>query len=261
MKTFFVISLISFIALNTVIGQNDTINQLDENGLKQGYWIVKTPEGKKRYEGTFKDNEPIGKMIRYDEYGNKKAEMTFNEHDSAYTKLYYPNNALASEGYYYNKQKTGEWKYYSYYSNNLSAIENFENDLKYGKALTYYEEGGIAEEYNYNNDVKHGAWKQFYENGNLKLTATFVNGVLDGTYTLFYMNRFKYLEGEYKNGKMDGPWYYFTPEGQIEFKAKYKNGQLLNADELETMQQQFFEDVEKNQGKFQDPTLEDLIPR
>ena len=48
-----------------VFAQNDTINQTDANGLRQGYWIKKYDDGAKKAEGYFKDGKQIGDFSHY----------------------------------------------------------------------------------------------------------------------------------------------------------------------------------------------------
>jgi antitoxin component YwqK of YwqJK toxin-antitoxin module len=240
--------------------QNDTLNKTDENGLKQGYWLVKYDNGNTKYEGYFVNDKPSGMLKRYFEDGELKAEMNFISSDSAYSTIYYPNGNKASEGSYVNSKKCGEWKYYSFYNTQLTSIETYNSNAKDGRSLTYYESGSIAEEKNFTNDVQNGIWKQFYESGNLKLSASYDNGILNGQYTVYYDNRLKYVDGRYKQGKMNGDWYYFDENGQIKFKAKYKNGTLLNEDELDDMERDFFKRMDENKGKFNEPTIEDVLP-
>ena len=39
------------------------VNHTDEKGLKQGKWVKTYESGKKRYEGYFKNNVPVGTFI------------------------------------------------------------------------------------------------------------------------------------------------------------------------------------------------------
>ena len=51
------------------------INQTDKNGLRQGQWQKKYPNGQLMYEGQFKDDKPCGDWIRYFEGGQVKVKL------------------------------------------------------------------------------------------------------------------------------------------------------------------------------------------
>jgi len=54
-------------------------NQSDAKGLRQGKWLAKYPDGKTRYEGSFRDNKPVGEWKRYHENGKLKANLYYKE--------------------------------------------------------------------------------------------------------------------------------------------------------------------------------------
>src|SRR5690606_32733916 len=49
--------------------QETSINQLDENGRKQGFWEIKDKEGNLLEEGKYKDGKRNGSFRKYDKYG------------------------------------------------------------------------------------------------------------------------------------------------------------------------------------------------
>ena len=66
-----------------VKAKTDSINQVDEKGLKQGLWIKKYPNGNINYEGYFKDDRPVKLMKRYFENGDIKSSFIFYDNDRA----------------------------------------------------------------------------------------------------------------------------------------------------------------------------------
>lgn len=240
---------------------SDTINQVNENGLKQGYWQKNYPNGKPIYKGFFKNGKPNGVMKRYFDNGELKAIIKFPEEgDSVYAELYYNNGKLFSEGNYVRNRKEGEWKFYSYYDNTLKAIVSYKNGMKHGNEISYYPNGTKAELLQYNMGSKNGKWEQYFATGEIKQEATYVNEQLHGAYVIYYPSRLKYVDGTYYKNLMDGTWYYFDEDGQIEYKAIYNKGMLENPEELEKEEQQFFKNIEHNKGKYSDPTIEDVMP-
>ena len=109
----------------------DTINQLDTQGRKTGYWEKKTPDGNFVYQGYFKEGRPVGEMKRYYETGELKAVMNYMEdNDTVRTKFYYNDGEPAAEGCYLGNQKEGLWTYYSFYSAAVTSTEFFVHGLK-----------------------------------------------------------------------------------------------------------------------------------
>src|ERR1035437_3386097 len=138
---FFISFTISLICnLQSFAQPGDTIfNQTDKQGLKQGFWKVKYPNGLVKYSAYFKNDKPAGLMKRYFEDGTIKAVMVFDATGiKAKTKLYYQDGPLAAEGNYVNSLKDSTWNYYSYYTKTLSNRENYVKGKKNGLSVSYY---------------------------------------------------------------------------------------------------------------------------
>lgn len=148
-KQDYILNFPNYLQFNTHIRTRK--NQIDVNGLKQGYWEKFYPNGIIQYSGTFKNNVPIGIFKRYNQDGDLVAEMSYLENsDKVYTKFYYPGEKLRAEGYYINKQKDSVWIYYS-------------------------EEGFKINEVPYVNDKKHGTEKSFMK---AELYLRFLFGIM-----------------------------------------------------------------------------------
>ena len=86
MKKTMLISILFLFASITSHAQNDTINQQDENGLKQGYWIIygidkpqlEYPDSAMVYDGRYVDNKKQGVWTSYDKNGRVKLRGEFN---------------------------------------------------------------------------------------------------------------------------------------------------------------------------------------
>ncbi|HOK52659.1 MAG TPA: hypothetical protein PLF75_12280, partial [Bacteroidales bacterium] len=67
---------------------SDTLwNQTDARGWKQGYWRAYYDNGKLRYRGYFKDNQPLGEFRRYYESGGIMAVQNFTGQGTSYVTL------------------------------------------------------------------------------------------------------------------------------------------------------------------------------
>jgi len=82
----YILSLLLLVSLSTnaqqwksfILSQKgDTLNRVDQNGMKQGPWVIQMPDlrGEPGYEeeGFFKDNKKDGRWLRYSLQGDKMA--------------------------------------------------------------------------------------------------------------------------------------------------------------------------------------------
>ena len=88
-------------------------NKTDKNGKKQGEWVKKYPNGNTMYEGSFKDDEPVGTFKRYYENGMLKSVQVYETGDISSVKLYSQDSkTVIAEGNFRGKAKHGMWKLY-----------------------------------------------------------------------------------------------------------------------------------------------------
>ncbi|MDH4474063.1 MAG: hypothetical protein QE487_15755 [Fluviicola sp.] len=171
---------------------NDTINQRDSNGLKQGYWIYYgsdrpesgIPANGKVEEGTYIDDKKEGIWIKYHNDGvtpKLKAEYKNNRPVGNYTtirgniieignfeKNQYHDSVIrgSSLGREYeaffneNGKEEGRVNYY-YSSGQLEFTYNSVNGTPTGKATRYYENGDIKERIEYSEDGSVAKSEQF----------------------------------------------------------------------------------------------------
>ena len=66
-----------YIFFNSFFSVSQSINYVDNIGMKQGVWQKKYANGNIRYEGTFKDNKEIGLFRYFYEDGSLKLEKIF----------------------------------------------------------------------------------------------------------------------------------------------------------------------------------------
>ena len=72
------IILLILLLTGNVIAQN-TVNQVDAQGRKQGFWSKKDADGKLLYQASFKNDQPVGEMKRFHPNGKLKAVLTYVE--------------------------------------------------------------------------------------------------------------------------------------------------------------------------------------
>ncbi len=163
-------------------GQNDTLNQTDENGLKQGYWIIYFSDNPAQIktEGKYVNSKKEGVWKTYFPSGQIKQEVTYvNNRPNGYAKIYYEDGKVSEEGIWKGNKWVGEYKF-------------------------YHKNGKVAYDWNYNNTGKReGEQKYFYENGNKMIEGTWANGKESGTIKEYDENGRLKVEKTFNDGKLD----------------------------------------------------------
>ncbi|OFX83770.1 MAG: hypothetical protein A2W99_03230 [Bacteroidetes bacterium GWF2_33_16] len=245
--------LLSFILFTKTQAQDTIFNQTDANGLKQGYWKKKYPEGGIQYTGHFKNNKPVGEFTRYTREGTLYAKMKYAENsDKIYTTFFYPNKQVQAEGYYINKLKDSTWSFYSEKGILVSTI-NFFIDKKHGSEIRYYDNGNIFEKILWENGLQNGISIRYYNNGNVMIRSPYINGLLSGSYASYSENGKPIISGMYENNRRQGKWIIYDELGNVKNEIVYINGVAENQEELDKIEQEELDMLEKNKGKFQDP--------
>jgi antitoxin component YwqK of YwqJK toxin-antitoxin module len=259
---FFIISNILLKANNNSFYSDTVFNQTDKQGLKQGFWKVKYPNGAIKYTAFYKDNNPVGVMKRYFDDNSLMAELEFSPISPRIrAKLYFQGGPLAAEGIYSKKDiKDSTWNYYSFYTKNIKSRESYVNGKKNGISYGYFGNGNVAEERGWKNGVSHGVWRQYYESGVIKFSTSFVDGKREGEFVINYPDNKVELKGLYKNDKREGNWVHYNVDGQQDSVTEYKDGVASNADELHAKEQKMLEDIESKKGKIPEPDETNFIP-
>jgi antitoxin component YwqK of YwqJK toxin-antitoxin module len=253
LKSILVLALLVF-HVSSFSQIHDSINKTDSNGMKQGHWIKKYPDGHVQYDGYFKDNQPIGAFKRFFENDTLHSLLIFNgDGKETLAFLYHPNGFLASKGKFVNQLKEGKWKFFSEKIKGcLISEEEYKTNIRNGISLKYYPDSSLAEKVFYINDVRNGAWIQFFPNGNICLKATYVNGKLQGDYEVFFDNGIHEYIGQYKEDTRNGTWKIFNPDGSLKYNIEYVAGVAVNSEKYKK-ESDYLDTLEKNKGKIADP--------
>jgi antitoxin component YwqK of YwqJK toxin-antitoxin module len=238
-----------------VQAQTDTLfNQTDKQNFKQGWWKKNYPNGKLMYKGFFKDNKPVGEMVRYFENGAVKARLLYdNKGEYAHVVLLYNDGQVAATGVFYNSVKDSVWRYYSYYNHALTSEERFNKGKRQGDMLYFYNNGDVSEKVTWSDNVMDGPWEQYFPASVLKLKTRYVKGKLEGDFLVYYSSGKPYLKGLYKNGLREGLWTFYKEDGSKDLELNYHQGVTPDGDKLDARQQEFFKQIEENKGKFEEP--------
>lgn len=174
-------------------------------------------------------------------YANGKLSsegIMVNEKPDGYWKSYYENGTLKSEGNRIDFQLDGPWKFYNS-KGELRLVTNYRNGLKEGNRITYTEEERI-EEY-FEEDVKQGTAFYYDADNYLVKTIPYENGREQGFARFFNRDSVVITLMEYRKGvavsrefinRYDqqnlphGLWKTFYPDGLVREELSYKHGKL-----------------------------------
>ena len=230
------------------------INQTDRQGRKQGRWIKTYPDGNLQYEGTFKDNHPVGEFKRYYEDRTLKSVLTFSpDGRTADAVLYYPNGFIGSTGQYTDQKKEGKWKFYSPVNKgSLIMEEEYRENQRNGPSVKFYEDRTIAVKMNYVNDKREGEWTEYYPDGKLFLRSAYSTGKLNGKFETWFQNGKPEFSGFYKNNLREGNWKIYNEDGSLKYDINYNAG-ISDNPQMEKDVVHFFDSLDKIKDKANDP--------
>jgi len=114
--------------------------------------------------------------------------------------------------------------YHNYDKITLLEETHYENNLRQGKSVRYFESGQPAQETFFDKDLLHGTDTILRENGTIVISQEWKHGMLDGKWLEYYETGEKEAEGTFKNG--NGTLIRWYKNGAISEITPYKKSQL-----------------------------------
>jgi antitoxin component YwqK of YwqJK toxin-antitoxin module len=233
--------------------QTDTLNRTDSRGMKTGWWISKDDQGKKVYEGFFRNGKPAGRFTRFHATGAVRAEMNYLPDGIRVEARHFdPEGRLRAEGVYAEQLRDGEWVFYSEKKLPVFRIIYLKGRIN-GTAMRYDANGKLSEQTVWIDNRLSGERVIYYADGKPQARILYRQGLMDGAYELLFPNGVPEVRGLYTAGVKTGKWYYFKPDGNTDYMLSYRDGRLLNPEVLDARQRESFERYEKNKGLLTDP--------
>ncbi|HEY3369467.1 MAG TPA: toxin-antitoxin system YwqK family antitoxin [Prolixibacteraceae bacterium] len=246
--------LIIFIFLllsGSIIAQN-TVNQVDAQGRKQGFWTKKDTGGKLLYQATFKDDKPVGEMKRFHSNGKIKAVLNFIEgSELSDVKLFDEGGHLVAQGKYIGQKKTGEWNYFL--DTKVVSTENYLNGQKNGISKRFYKTGELLEESNWKDDLLNGIYRSFYQDGKVYMECKYTQGKRNGPFKTWFAEGALELDGLYASDVPDKDWLYYDRSGTLLYTLKYDKGKLLNPEVQDSIDAVQFSNYKTKGNNIPDP--------
>lgn len=166
----------------------DSINQVDENGLKQGHWIIyghmkkdKTYASEAKVEeGTYESNKRTGLWKKYFPSGNIKSNITYKRNipNGPYT-LFYETGKVEEEGNWKNNRNIKEFKRYHKNGQVAQDFKFSDTGKRNGEQKYFHENGQMELLVSVVDGKENGEMKRWFANGDLKEVKVFNNGVAD----------------------------------------------------------------------------------
>lgn len=235
----------------SIVAQN-SVNQMDAQGRKQGFWTKKDVDGKLVYQGTFKNNQPVGEMKRFHPNGKLKAVLNFVEgSELSDASLFDERGNLIAQGKYIGQMKTGEWSYFK--DAKIVSTEIFLNGQKNGISKKYYTTGELMEESNWKDDKRHGTYSSYFQDGTCFLKYNYMDGRLNGSFQTWFPNGVLELDANYYDDLRDKDWKYFNESGEISYTLKYELGTLLNPEVQDSIDAAQSDTFKTREDKIPDP--------
>lgn len=227
MKAFGITTLLLFALLSSALSQ-ESVNQSDDKGRKQGVWTKSFESGQERYRGQFKNDKPVGTFFYYYEDGAKSSEVVYVGEDGVESnaKFFHKNSTVMGEGKYINQQKVGVWKYYDDQTI-LSSVEPYKAGKLHGVSKVYFLNGKVAAETPYIDGLKTGAFTEYFSDGAVKIQGTYRDNTYDGDFVQFYADGKKMVEGQYVAAVKDGLWQYYADDGRLKAQQVYEKGEMV----------------------------------
>ena len=134
--------------LSYIVYENDTINVLDMDSLKQGVWKEFWGNGDLKGEVSYKNNKKQGLEIHW-----------FDEPDCVEHESYYKNGVLDGPSIYYSKKCKKDF------------FETFKSGVKEGLELAYYPNGNIKAEGHFKKGNLNGYYRIYDKKGNFSFES------------------------------------------------------------------------------------------
>ncbi|QZT36711.1 toxin-antitoxin system YwqK family antitoxin [Halosquirtibacter xylanolyticus] len=237
----------------TSLAQHEDINQLDDNGKKNGVWVVKRKNGTLKYRGLFKNGHPSDKLYRYNEDGKLKCIMNYSlGGDTVDAIYYYPKGTKSATGRYINRKKTGAWKMFLK-DGNVSSVLNFKRNQLHGISKTYYDNGNMKSLSKWQDGKLSGTKFEYYKEGALLSKSQYKDGIEFGIHRELYRDGKVRFEGSIENGMKQGAWRYYDVKGELGCELQYNDDKLLNPEELDKLSELVIPTKEDTKNKYTDP--------
>lgn len=206
-KGFIFIALLFVFSIAAAQDNADT-NQTDADGMKFGTWEAHYPSGQLRYSGQFLNDKPTGEFRYFYVSGQLRATNQFSMNGrKAYNRVFSEAGTMLAEGLYFDQLKDSVWRIYSEADGKLIAEETYKENVLHGESKTYYPQNDqLAELALFENGLRQGKAIRWFEDGKLLSEINYQDDQMQGPAVYYHPNGKIQFQGNYLNGRKDGLW-------------------------------------------------------
>ncbi len=163
------------------------------------------------------------------------AGIEAQEVEDGYTKFYYPNGQVSSEGLIRDGKPDGYWK--TYYTTGVLKSEGLRTNFFLDSTWTFYNSTGeVIQKINYKYGKKNGYSLSYsYESspdGVLISKILYVNDKKEGNAFYYHENGQLKEELNYKDNKKEGTAKVYNQEGKLVSLLEYRNDYLISRERI-----------------------------
>jgi len=202
--------IIFFVAGIYSINAQTSINQMDDNGKRNGVWKKYYSNERVRYVGQFEHGKEVG-VFKYFSASNSENPIIIKKYhtndDLADVQFFTPSGVVESEGMMRGKKREGKWLFYHANGKSIMSEENYKDGKLDGSYKTFYANGEPTEITGYKNGLQHANYKKYSIKGFLYQDINYANGKLNGM-AIYYSRKTgkKKKKGPYKDDLRVGTW-------------------------------------------------------
>lgn len=139
-------------------------------------------------------------------------------------RLFDINGNLILIGNLKNNQRNGFFYDLDPDSGDTIRIVEFRNNLREGKALSYFQDGTLSQESNFVNNQLEGTVISYFEEGVVRDRTTFKNNKPEGLSEAFFLNGKPKTKINFLAGQYHGPYEEYDENGQLVLSTNYSRG-------------------------------------
>ncbi|MDD4141582.1 MAG: hypothetical protein PHR20_02145 [Bacteroidales bacterium] len=231
---------------NGYIIDNELVNRIDNNNLKQGKWIQFYSNDNIEKEEFYVNDKLTGYCKYYDINGNltdvykyengERVDYSPETNIVEVRKDYYKNGQVKIEACYRNNISEGVRREYDSLGNITTSFIFEKGKItgegiideqlnKHGHWKEYYTDGVMRAEGNYSLDKKVGKWTYYHKNGKIEQEGSYDDdGLYTGTWFWYYPTGEMLREENFDKGKENGICMEYSEDGNVILQGNYIDG-------------------------------------
>ena len=170
------------------------------DGLREGVWIERYPDGSMRSRGSW-------------EGGRRNGQWEW----------WYDDSTPKKSGVYADEQPDGTWR--EWYRNGQMRLEaRWSGGLPDGEWREWHEGGSLASVGRYREGLEEGTWEILHPDGSLEARLNYRGGVYDGPAEMWHASGALAWKGEYRGGQREGSWEFGREDGAPSARGRFEGG-------------------------------------